>query len=126
MSLTKRTAWWIFLVGTLSSLVLFLALTIDTHRQVKVLTNADSLSDEVVDGKRVWEKYNCNDCHTILGFGGYYAPDMTKSYKRLGDGGIRESVTKPEVVLANPEKDAPTASVPKGDRDLVVFHEVGQ
>jgi nitric oxide reductase subunit C len=24
------------------------------------------------------QKYNCNDCHTILGIGGYYAPDVTK------------------------------------------------
>ncbi|MGQ9834912.1 MAG: c-type cytochrome [Thermoanaerobaculaceae bacterium] len=35
-------------------------------------------------GKRAFEKYNCNDCHTILGFGGYYAPDLTRAYQRLG------------------------------------------
>jgi hypothetical protein len=32
------------------------------------LTHASQLSAEVVAGKRVWQKYNCNDCHTILGF----------------------------------------------------------
>ncbi|HXZ37762.1 MAG TPA: c-type cytochrome [Thermodesulfobacteriota bacterium] len=107
MALTKRAAFWIFSLGTLSSTVLFLALTIDTHRQVETLTHADKLSDQVVAGKRVWEKYNCNDCHTILGFGGYYAPDMTKAYKRLGEVGIRERVTKPEVIFANSWRKMP-------------------
>ncbi len=86
----------VFYVGTLISLVLFLALTFDTHRQVETLTHADKLSPEVVAGKRVWHKYNCNDCHTILGFGSYYAPDMTKVYWRLGDQGIRRIVREPE------------------------------
>jgi nitric oxide reductase subunit C len=122
MILTKRTAWWIFLVGTLSSLILFLALTIDTHRQVRVLTNADRLTDEVVAGKRVWEKYNCNDCHTILGFGGYYAPDMTKSYKRLGDVGIRERVAKPEVAFSRSSRKMPQQNLSKKEiEDLVAF-----
>ncbi len=122
MALSKRTAKGIFLVGTLSSLILFLALTIDTHRQVKVLTNVDKLSDQVVAGKRVWEKYNCNDCHTILGFGGYYAPDMTKSYKRLGELGMRERVTKPDVVFARSWRKMPQQNLsPKEVEDLIVF-----
>ncbi len=122
MALSKRAAKGIFLVGTLSSLILFLALTIDTHRQVKVLTNADKLSDQVVSGKRVWEKYNCNDCHTILGFGGYYAPDMTKSYKRLGEVGIRERVIKPDVVFAKSWRKMPQQNLsPKEVEDLIVF-----
>jgi len=54
----------------------------DTHRQVGTLANVDKLSDQVVAGKRAFEKYNCNDCHTILGFGGYYAPDLTRVVQR--------------------------------------------
>ena len=122
MDLTKKAAKQIFFIGTLSSLVLFLALTIDTHRQVKVLTNVDKLSDQVVEGKRVWQKYNCNDCHTILGFGGYYAPDMTKSYKRLGEGGIRERVTKPEIVFAKSWRKMPQQNLSKQEvEDLIIF-----
>lgn len=122
MTLTKKSARAIFLVGTLSSLILFLALTIDTHRQVRVLTNADRLSDQVVAGKRVWQKYNCNDCHTILGFGGYYAPDVTKVYKRLGEAGIRERVTKPEVILANSWRKMPQQNLaPEEVTNLVAF-----
>ena len=92
MAFNKKGAKWIFWIGTLSSLILFLVLTVDTHRQVKVLTHAENLSEQVVQGKRVWQKYNCNDCHTILGFGGYYAPDMTKVYTRIGKEGIRQTV----------------------------------
>jgi nitric oxide reductase subunit C len=117
---SKKTAKWIFLAGTLSSLILFLVLTIDTHRQIKVLTNVDSLSDQVVAGKRVWQKYNCNDCHTILGFGGYYAPDMTKVYKRLGEVGIRERVTRPEVVFAKSWRKMPQQNLSKEEVQALI------
>jgi nitric oxide reductase subunit C len=96
MGMSAKTAKWIFYLGTLISLLIFLGLTVDTHRQVRALTNADRLSEQVVAGKRVWHKYNCNDCHTILGFGGYYAPDMTKVYWRRGEEGIKAMVRTPE------------------------------
>ncbi|MBI3013558.1 MAG: cytochrome c [Candidatus Tectomicrobia bacterium] len=95
--MSPKAARAIFYLGTLISLILFLALTVDTHRQVQTLTHADQLSDQVVSGKRVWQKYNCNDCHTILGFGAYYAPDMTKVYWRRGAEGIRAMVKNPEL-----------------------------
>jgi len=91
-----KAAKLIFYLGTVVSLGLFLALTVDTHRQVETLTHADQLSPQVVAGKRVWHKYNCNDCHTILGFGSYYAPDMTKAFWRLGGEGIKAVVRTPE------------------------------
>jgi nitric oxide reductase subunit C len=94
--MSTQTAKWIFWIGTLVSLALFLGLTIDTHRQVRALTHADQLTEQVVAGKRVWHKYNCNDCHTILGFGGYYAPDMTKVFWRRGSDGITAVVRDPE------------------------------
>jgi nitric oxide reductase subunit C len=50
--------------------VLFLVLTVDTHSQFAALTNADQLDEQVIAGKRAFQHYNCNDCHTILGFGG--------------------------------------------------------
>jgi len=120
MAMTTKIARWIFYLGTLSSLVLFLGLTVDTHRQVTTLTYADKLSDQVVAGKRVWHRYNCNDCHTILGFGSYYAPDMTKAYWRRGSEGIK-------AVLRTPEKFTTWRKMPKlavSDQeltDLVAF-----
>jgi len=53
--MTKKVALWIFLLGTISSAVLFLYLTYDTQRQVEALSHADKLSTEVVEGKRAFE-----------------------------------------------------------------------
>ncbi|NIR45323.1 MAG: c-type cytochrome [Gemmatimonadetes bacterium] len=94
--MSDKTARWIFYVGTLVSLVLFVGLTVDTHRQVATLTHADRLDEQVVAGKRVWHRYNCNDCHTILGFGSYYAPDLTHVHWRRGGDGIKAVVRTPE------------------------------
>ena len=122
MALSRKGAKLIFFVGTLSSLVLFLILTVDTHRQVRVLTRAENLSEQVVEGKRVWQKYNCNDCHTILGFGGYYAPDMTKVYTRIGEGGIEQAVKKPEVVFSKSWRKMPQQKLQdKEVANLVAF-----
>ncbi len=68
----------IFIWGTAVSLVIFLALTYDSHKSFRERTHEEKLNAQVAAGKWVWQKYNCNDCHTILGIGGYYAPDVTK------------------------------------------------
>src|SRR3990172_2508642 len=116
--MTKKTAFWIFLLGTISSAVLFLAATWDTHRQVATLSNVDKLSEQVVAGKRAFEKYNCNDCHTILGFGGYYAPDLTKVVQRIGADGVRYRIKSPELAFANSwQEDAQPARVRRRDRE---------
>jgi len=68
----------IFIWGTVLSSVIFLALTYDSQLKFRSRTHEEKLDESVVAGKWVWQKYNCNDCHTILGIGGYYAPDVTK------------------------------------------------
>jgi nitric oxide reductase subunit C len=118
--MTERTAKSIFWVGTLSSLALFLALTIHTHRSFEALTNADRLDEHVVAGKRAFERYNCNDCHTILGFGGYYAPDLTRVHTRVGDESIRSRVERPEIVLAGSYRKMPQQRVAPEELDALV------
>ena len=115
-----KTAKMIFYVGTISSAVLFLGLTYDTHRQFAALTHADKLSDEVVAGKRVFQKHNCNDCHTILGFGGYYAPDLTKVYSRRGEAYIRRILKEPEVVLSKSFRKMPQQHLTDQEIDRLV------
>jgi nitric oxide reductase subunit C len=120
--MTKKTAFWIFLLGTISSAVLFLAATWDTHRQVATLSNVDKLSEQVVAGKRAFEKYNCNDCHTILGFGGYYAPDLTRVVQRIGPEGIRYRVKSPEKAFANSWRKMPNLKVSDAEvEDMIAF-----
>ncbi|HEY6011276.1 MAG TPA: cytochrome c [Nitrospirota bacterium] len=118
--MTKKAAFWIFLIGTLSSGVLFLWLTWDTHRQVEALSHVDKLSDKVVEGKRTFEKYNCNDCHTILGFGAYYAPDLTKVMQRIGEDGVRFRIKSPETALAGSWRKMPNLKLADAEIDSLV------
>lgn len=120
--MSKKTAFWFFLVGTVSSALLFLWLTWDTHRQVEALSHVDKLSDNVVEGKRTFEKYNCNDCHTILGFGAYYAPDLTKVVRRVGEDGIRSRVKDPAKAFAASWRKMPNQRVSDAEiENLIAF-----
>jgi nitric oxide reductase subunit C len=120
--MTAKTARLIFLLGTLSSAAIFLWMTYDFHRQTPRYTQADQLSTEVVAGKKVWHKYNCNDCHTILGFGAYYAPDMTKAFYRLGENNIVSIVMHPEEVYRNSFRKMPQLGVTEPEaKQLVTF-----
>ncbi|MBI5342323.1 MAG: cytochrome c [Deltaproteobacteria bacterium] len=120
--MTKKAAFWIFLLGTLSSAVLFLALTWDTHRQVVALSHADKINERVVAGKRAFEKYNCNDCHTILGFGGYYAPDLTQVVQRIGEEGIRYRIKSPAQAFAKSWRKMPDVHASDAEiNDMVAF-----
>jgi len=120
--MSTKAAKLTFWLGTLSSLALFLALTYDTHRQFAALTHADKLDDQVVAGKRAFERRNCNDCHTILGFGGYYAPDLTRAYYRVGEDGIRRRLEQPEVAFATSYRKMPQQHLAAGEiSDIIAY-----
>ncbi|RPI26691.1 MAG: cytochrome C [Acidobacteria bacterium] len=119
---TEKTAKWIFWGGTSVSLLLFLALTVDTHRQFAALTHADKLSDQVVSGKRAFEKHNCNDCHTVLGFGAYYAPDLTRAYTRLGEASIQRRLESPEIAFVDSYRKMPHQKLSEQEvKDIVAY-----
>ncbi len=109
--MTKKIAFRVFLLGTIVSSIVFLAATWDTHRQIAVLSNADGISDRVVAGKRAFQKYNCNDCHTILGFGAYYAPDLTRVIRRIGTEGVVYRVMNPGEAFARSWRKMPDLGV---------------
>jgi nitric oxide reductase subunit C len=52
----------------------------------------------VVEGKRLWQHFDCNDCHTILGIGGYYAPDVTKTYSIHGEAWLAQFLKDPHAM----------------------------
>jgi nitric oxide reductase subunit C len=68
----------LFLWGTAFFLVLLIGMTVDSLQQVNA-GRTPAVSDQVARGKYVFQRRNCNDCHTILGIGGYFAPDLTKT-----------------------------------------------
>jgi nitric oxide reductase subunit C len=120
--MSDKAAKLIFWIGTLASLALFLALTVDTTRQFAALTHADQLDDQVVAGKRAFERRNCNDCHTILGFGGYYAPDLTRAHARLGEDAVRRRLAHPEIAFADSYRKMPQQGLAQEEiDDLIVY-----
>jgi nitric oxide reductase subunit C len=75
---TNRQARHFAIASTAIAAFVFLALTVDSHRQFPELTNAQDITPEVTRGKDVWHEFNCINCHTLFGEGAYYAPDLTK------------------------------------------------
>jgi len=82
--LTKRQTRAFFYGSSGIFALIFLGLTVDTHRQVPRLTNEANNTPEVIAGKHVWHRKDCINCHTLLGEGAYYAPDLTKITQQRG------------------------------------------
>lgn len=93
--MNNRQARMFAIVGTGLSVLLFLILTLDSHRQFGKLTNAENLTPEVIHGKDVWHKYNCINCHTLFGEGAYYAPDLTKITQHRGEAYLQAYMRDP-------------------------------
>ena len=86
----------LFAIGsTAAAVVLFVGMTLDSHRQFGKLTNADKITPEVTHGKDVWHANNCINCHTLFGEGAYYAPDLTKITKLRGEAYLQAYMRDP-------------------------------
>jgi nitric oxide reductase subunit C len=119
---TKRRARLFFFLATGVSALIFTALTIDSHRQFPKLTNAAALDERVVAGKNVWHRENCINCHTLLGEGAYYAPDLTKITAHRGAPYLREFLKDPSKFYSE-ERDGrlmPTLALSDADIDNVI------
>ena len=81
---TSQMARNIFYGGTLFFVLLFAALIFDTEQRIPKRSNAGELTPAVVRGKHIWETRNCIGCHTLLGEGAYFAPQLGNVYKRRG------------------------------------------
>jgi nitric oxide reductase subunit C len=93
--MTKRGARAFFVGSTLVSALIFLVLTVDSHRKIPALTNAATIDATVIAGKDVWHRNNCINCHTLLGEGAYYAPDLTQITSQRGADYLREFLKDP-------------------------------
>ncbi|OOZ42216.1 cytochrome C [Solemya pervernicosa gill symbiont] len=82
---TKSMARNIFYGGSLFFFLLFLALTFDTMGSLPQRDNRENLTPQVALGKTVWEENNCIGCHTLLGEGAYFAPELGNVYTRFGN-----------------------------------------
>ena len=102
--MTKRQTRILFLATTFLFSAIFVVLTVDTHHRIHALTNEDQLSASVLAGKKVWHEKNCTNCHTLLGEGAYYAPDLTKITQQRGEAYLHEFLKDPSRFYSE-EKD---------------------
>jgi nitric oxide reductase subunit C len=65
--------------------LVFIGLTAHSHYYV-VTTSTDhaGLTDSVKHGKEIWEKNSCINCHSLLGEGAYFAPELGNVWLRYG------------------------------------------
>jgi nitric oxide reductase subunit C len=92
---TKAVTRRFFFIGTALFTLAFVALTIHTHTTIASRTQANHLTDEVRRGGQVWAKYNCENCHTLLGEGAYYAPDLTQVVQQRGAAYLAQFLNNP-------------------------------
>ena len=81
---TKQMARNIFYGGSLFFILLFVGIVLHSEREIPQRSNAAALTPEVVAGKKIWETRNCVGCHSLLGEGAYFAPELGNVYKRRG------------------------------------------
>ncbi len=97
--LSKSQARLFFIGGTCFFSAIFLGLTFHTLGQVDARQNLDLLTAEVARGKEIWDSNNCMGCHTILGEGAYYAPELTQVVKRRGKEWISIFLRDPQAMF---------------------------
>jgi len=82
---TKSMARNIFYGGSMFFFLLFLVLTFDTINTLPKRDNRDAITPVVAQGKLLWEENDCIGCHTLLGEGAYFAPELGNVYTRYGN-----------------------------------------
>ena len=83
--MTKSMARNIFYGGSLFFILIFVGLTAHSHLYiVNTSTDRATLTESVAKGKALWEKHACINCHTILGEGAYFAPELANVMTRWG------------------------------------------
>ena len=108
---TSQMARNIFYGGTTFFVLLFAALIFHTETKIPERSKSAELTPAVVRGKHLWETRNCIGCHTLLGEGAYFAPELGNVVKRLGS----EEAIKAFI------KSRPTEGIP-GRRSMPQFN----
>ncbi|MCP4457663.1 MAG: cytochrome c [Cytophagales bacterium] len=94
--LSKQQAKVFFLGGTLLFLAIFVGMSVHSLMiGIPENTNDSDITEEVILGKQLWDENNCMGCHTLMGEGAYYAPELTRVYDRKGAEYIRTVLNAP-------------------------------
>ncbi|WP_404385508.1 c-type cytochrome [Caenispirillum salinarum] len=83
--LTKSAARNIFYGGSAFFFLLFVGLTAHSHYYVVTHSSpSETVTESVARGKHVWEENSCINCHSIMGEGAYFAPELANVWTRYG------------------------------------------
>ncbi|MFO7586518.1 MAG: c-type cytochrome [Gemmatimonadota bacterium] len=122
--MTRRQAGVFFVGATAVFTALFVGLTIDSHGRFPALTGEDRIDARVLAGKDVWHEKNCVNCHTLLGEGAYYAPDLTKISQQRGPAYLTAFLREPSRFYSEEEvgRLMPSPRISDGEIDeLIAF-----
>ncbi len=114
--MSNKSARNLFIFGSLFFFVILVILTFDTL--AKLPKRAPEITEEVNAGKMVWHKYDCIGCHTILGNGSYFAPDMTKVVERKPKEYLKQFLMDPKSV--NPKASMPKFGITSEEADKLI------
>lgn len=81
---TKSMARNMFFGGAAFFFLLLIALAFHTTQALPERDHRENITAAVVLGKKVWEDNNCIGCHTLMGEGAYFAPELSNVYERRG------------------------------------------
>ncbi len=81
--LTKNQARNMFYGGTAFFFIIFVILVMNSVNYVED-ESTPPVTEDVVHGKEVWEKHSCINCHTLMGEGAYFAPELGNVWVRYG------------------------------------------
>jgi len=117
--MTEKAWQRTFIWGTAVFLILLVAMSVDSLHKVNA-GRTPVVTDQVARGKYVFQRKNCNDCHTILGIGGYFAPDLTKAADRRDAAWLAAYLGDPQ--QAKPGTTMPNQRLTQAEvADLVAF-----
>ncbi|MBW7870285.1 MAG: c-type cytochrome [Flavobacteriia bacterium] len=82
---SRKIAIWVIGLMVIVWTVLGVLSFVETENRKRPHTvNITFAGQNALTGKQVFQAYNCMDCHTIVGNGAYFAPDLTKIYEQTG------------------------------------------
>ncbi|MBF0142084.1 MAG: cytochrome c [Magnetococcales bacterium] len=109
----------IFYGGGVFFFLVFVGLSFGTVRDLPKRDNSQNLTPQVAMGKKVWEENNCIGCHSLLGEGAYFAPELGNVYLRRGPDFIKSWIQSQPTEVAG-RRQMPQFNLSEAELDAVV------